>query len=104
MEYNGPPVMMVDAIRTNLYGDEPLNLKVRIIGKPDSVTIYYRSLGEGEYQSKVLTHIARGVYALTLPPQPGDFEYYLEAQSSADKVVYPVTAPNLNQTVVVIIK
>ncbi|MHC4438314.1 MAG: alpha-glucuronidase family glycosyl hydrolase [Planctomycetota bacterium] len=104
IEYNGPPVMMVDAIRTNLYGDEPLNLKVRIIGKPDSVTIYYRSLGEGKYQSKVLTHIARGVYALTLPPQPGDFEYYLEAQSSSDKVVYPVTAPNLNQTVVVIIK
>jgi hypothetical protein len=102
MEYNGPPVMMVDAIRTNLYGDESLNLKVRIIGKPDSVTIYYRSLGEGKYKSKALTHIARGVYALTLPPQPGDFEYYLEAQTSADQIVYPVTAPNQNQTVVVI--
>ena len=72
------------------------------MGNPDSVTIHYRSLGEGKYKSKTLTHIARGVYTLTLSPQPGDFEYYLEAQTSAGKVVYPVTAPNLNQTVVVI--
>ena len=102
MKYSGFPLIAVDADRSMLYEDEPLRLKVRILGNPDSVKFHYRSLGEGKYESQTLTHVARGVYALTLPPQPGDFEYYLEAQISAKKIVYPVTAPNLNQTVIVI--
>ena len=102
MKYNGPPLIIVDALRTSLYRNKPLNLKVRVMGKPVSVTIHYRPLGEGKYESSELTHVARGVYALTLPPQPGDFEYYLEAQTSTEKVVYPLTAPNINLTVIVI--
>jgi hypothetical protein len=102
MRYSGPLLIAVDAVRSMLYEDEPLHLKARVMGNPDSVVIHYRSLGEGEYESQELTHVARGVYALTLPPQPGDFEYYLEAQTDAEKVAHPVTAPNLSQTVVVL--
>jgi len=101
MEYDGPPLIMVDALQTSLYANEPLNSRVRVMGKPESVTVFYRPLGEGEYESKELTHIARGVYSLTLRPQPDDFEYYLEARISTGNIVYPVTAPNLNQTVIV---
>jgi len=102
MRYTGPPLMAVDAARSMLYADEPLRLKVRVMGNPHSVTVHYRPLGEGRYASQTLTHVARGVYTLTLPPRSDDFEYYLEARTSAEKVVYPATAPNLNQTVVVI--
>ena len=102
MEYDGPPLIMVDALRTSLYGNEPLNLKVRVMGKPESVTLFYRPLGKGKYESKQLTHIGRGLFLITVPPQQNDFEYYLEAQISTGNIVYPVTAPNLNQTVIVI--
>jgi hypothetical protein len=102
MRYSGSPLMAVDAERSMLYADEPLCLKVRVMGNPDSVRIHRRSLGEGEYESQTLAHVARGVYALTLPPQPRDFEYYLEAQMPGEKIVHPVTAPNLNQTVIVV--
>ena len=102
MRYTGPPLMAVDAARSMLYTDEPWRLKVRVMGNPHSVTVHYRPLGEGRYASQTLTHVARGVYMLALPPQSDDFEYYLEAQISAEKVVYPATAPNLNQTVIVI--
>jgi len=102
MEYDGPPLIMVDALQTSLYANEPLNLKVRVMGKPESVTLFYRPLGKGNYKSKQLTHIARGVYSLTLSPRPNDFEYYLQAQLPKVKIVYPAAAPNLNQTVIVI--
>jgi hypothetical protein len=88
----------------SLYGNEPLNLKVRVMGKPESVTLFYRPLGKGKYESKQLTHIARGVYSLTLPPQPNDFEYYIQAQLPKVKIVYPAAALELNQTVIVMKK
>jgi len=102
MEYGGPPVMAVDAVRSSLYEGEPLRLKVRVMGEPDAVTVFYRPLGADKYQSQKLTHIARGVYSLTLPPQKEDFEYYLEAQTSPKNVVYPPTAPGLSQTVLIL--
>lgn len=58
--------------------------------------------GKGTHKSKQLTHIARGVYSLTLPPQPNDLEYYIQAQISTGNIVCPLTAPNLNQTVIII--
>jgi len=102
MTYEGPLLMTVDTRRSMLYEDESLRLKVRVMGHPESVTIHHRPLGEGLYTARALTDVARGVYELTLPPQAGDFEYYVEAQTPKEKVVYPVTAPNLNQTVVVL--
>jgi hypothetical protein len=102
MKYLGPPLIAVDAHRSMLYAGEPLRLKVRVMGNPDAVQVHYRPLGEGKYTSEVLTQVARGVYEVTLPPPPEDFEYYVQAQTSAGKVVHPVTAPDLNQTVVVI--
>jgi hypothetical protein len=101
MEYDGPPLIMVDALRTGLYGNEPLNLKVRVMGKPESVTLFYRPLGKGRHESIQLTHIGRGLFLITVPPQQDDFEYYLEARISTGNIVYPVTAPDLSQTVII---
>lgn len=68
MEYDGPPFIMVDSVRTNLYGNEPLKLKVRDIGELESVILFYRPLGKGKYKLKKLTHVDRGLYKITLPP------------------------------------
>ena len=47
--------------------------------------------------------MARGVYAVTLPAEAttADFEYYIEATVAGKRLVFPPTAPAMNQTVVV---
>ena len=44
------------------------------------------------------THVGRAVWSATLPAAQEDFEYYLTAGGN---LVWPATAPGLNQTVVV---
>jgi hypothetical protein len=102
MEYDGKPLIMVDALRTSLYENESLRLKARVMGKPRIITLLYRPLGKGKYQSKQFHNIGRGVFSVTLPPQQSDFEYYIEAEVLTGNIVYPATAPNLNQTIIVI--
>ena len=52
-----------------------------------------------------LSNIARGVFQVTLPSIQDDFEYYIQAESSAGKpLVFPATAPQINQTIVVMPK
>jgi hypothetical protein len=46
------------------------------------------------------THVARGVYRAQLPPLADDIEYYVEARVAGQSFVFPATAPDLNQTVV----
>jgi len=101
MFYTGNPVVKVTPARTQIYIGEPLNLTVLIMENPTSATLNYRSLGEGSYQSKSLSHQARGVYEVTIPAQSDDFEYYIEVETPIGNVNFPVTAPEINQTVVV---
>ena len=60
-------------------------------------------MGIGNFQKINLDHQARAVYSVTLPPASGeDMEYYIEAEmADGNKLVWPATAPGLNQTVVV---
>jgi hypothetical protein len=79
-----------------------LPLKVLIMENPTSANLYYRSLGSGSYSSIPLSHVARGVYVVTIPSQADDFEYYIDAQTPIGNATFPVTAPTINQTVVVL--
>lgn len=101
MQYNGQPLMTVDSLQTSLDKHEPLNLKVRAMGNPDSISLFYRPLGTGNFKSAKLNHIARGVFQLRLQPQKDDFEFYLRADLSQGNLLYPETAPDINQTVIV---
>lgn len=94
-------VRAIPALNQN-YPDKPLTLKVLIMDSATSATLRYRSLGKGSFTDIPLTHVARSVYTVTIPAQTDDFEYYIEVQTSAQKIFFPVTAPNLNQTVVVL--
>ena len=79
-----------------------LNLRVLTAGKVESPMLYWRQLGSGRFQSKPLTHVARGVYKVSLDPQKDDFEYYVEAKSGKGEVLFPVTAPKICQSVIVV--
>jgi hypothetical protein len=67
------------------------------------VDLYWRSLGEGAFQKVAARHRARQAYRAQLPAQSqGTLEYYLEAVlENGQKLLWPATAPSLNQTVIV---
>ncbi|MBZ5562180.1 MAG: hypothetical protein LAP13_07135 [Acidobacteriia bacterium] len=106
-EYDGPPRIIVLTLRSIADSGEALSIKVIFLDRrpPRSLTLHYRPMGRGEFTVVPATHVARGVYRVKLPaPRPEDVavEYYLHAETRAGKsVVFPPTAPQINQTVVV---
>jgi hypothetical protein len=59
-------------------------------------------MGKGQFQGVEVRHVGRAVYQAALPPAAEDFEYYIQAQTVDGKtLVWPATAPKINQTIVV---
>jgi hypothetical protein len=109
-EYQGDNRMFMTTVRSCLLDDEPLDLKVNVLSKskPRKITLNWRPLGASAYSQKPLVHRARGIYASSLGPRDiggKDFEYYVEAEFESREIVrYPVTAKDINNTVVVLKK
>ncbi len=101
--YSGPARITVLTVRSLASKGETLNLKV-IALHPQGIeegVLFWRPLGEREYRRVPLVHVARAVYRAALPAA-SDLEYYIVARTSGEKrLVWPPTAPVLNQTVVV---
>jgi hypothetical protein len=102
--YDGPVRIVVPALRTSLESGEALALKVLVLSKdrPAGVDLHWRAMGRGAFEKVPLESKARGVFAGTLPPPSGDIEYYVEVRADGGTARFPVTAPALNQTVVVL--
>jgi hypothetical protein len=102
--YAGPPRLVVPAVREQVAPGETLSLIVIAIGPvlPESARLHWRKLGPGAFETIPLRHVARGVYAVDLPPAKEDFEYYIEsAWPGGEAVRWPPAAPRLDQTVIV---
>jgi len=103
--YRGQPRLIVPTVRTTLHEGEPLQLKVIVLdaAPPKDAVLYWRPMGHGEYRAVQLRHVARGVYSAAIgPPQGFGIEYYVRATTAAGgRLVWPATAPQLNQTIVV---
>jgi hypothetical protein len=105
-EHAGRPRLFVPVIRTGLVAGEPLRITAVVLGgKPTEAAVYWRPLGSGEFAAVPLGHVARGVYAATLPAEAttADLEYYVSVVvNEGKKLAFPPTAPVLNQTVVIV--
>jgi hypothetical protein len=110
--YTGPARIIVPTVRTAGDTGERLALMVILLApsapgdssRRQSGTLLWRPIGAGEFQKVDLTHVARSVYRVELPPLPADavaIEYYIEAQAGSERLLFPASAPRLNQTVVV---
>ncbi len=104
--YDGPARLLVPTARASLTTGEDLRLKVIMVGakRVSGGTLYWRPLGPGEFETVRLERVARSVYVARLSATRiagRDIEYYVQASAGADTVRFPVTAPALNQTVVV---
>jgi hypothetical protein len=97
--------MIIPTVRNTLRKGESLNLKALFYGpSPEKVTVKWRKLGRGEFQHLEFKHLARNVYAVSIPAGkiPGDFEYCVEASGkAAGRHVFPPAVPGMYQTVVV---
>ena len=106
-DYAGPPRILVPTARTSLEAGESLTLKVLLPAAkpPKTASLFWRPLGQGHFTEIPLTHVARAVYRVSLPAPSGEttaLEYYVQASwDDGPTLVYPATAPRLNQTVVV---
>jgi hypothetical protein len=102
--YQGQPRLIVPTVRSVVRKGESLVLKWIVLdNRPaKSVMLARRPLGEGEFSNVPAQHVARSVYGATLPPADGSFEYRIEVETaSGESLVWPATAPQQNQTVVV---
>ena len=101
--YDGAPRLFVPEVRSGIVAGETLKLTVIVLGvKPQAMAVHWRPLGTGEFAKVPLTHVARGVYTATLPVEAvkDDFEYNVEGNVGGQPLVFPPTAPAMNQTVV----
>ena len=98
-KYTGPDRLIVPTVRTVAKRGESLSLKIIALASEPvkSVTIMLRPLGGTDWQEVPAKHIARAVFGATLPAADDDFEYFVTA---GGKLVWPATAPQINQTVV----
>ena len=104
-EYSGKSRIIVTPVRNVIRRGEDLDLRVLLLGDHiDAAALHWRELGERKFSKIPLEHINRAVYNVVLPAGSinSDFEYYIEAKDGKNrKIQFPLTAPSLYQTVVV---
>lgn len=99
-EYPGPPRLIVPTVRSMAILDETLSLKIIALDQRPvkSVSVHWRPLGKGDWKKLSAKHIARAVFEAKFPAATEDFEYHV---TGGETLIWPATAPALNQTVVV---
>ena len=94
------PIGMMHATLARLQGAQ----KVIVLDNEPAeyAKLFWRKTGKGWYHKVALKHVARGVYTVEMPEIPDEgIEYYLRVKTAGGKeLVWPSTAPALNQTVV----
>ena len=101
--YTGPARLTVPTVRTLAAKNEWLNIKVFALDRQPvtNAKLYWRPLGAGAFEEVPLKRETRAVYFVKIKAQ-ADLEYYIQTETTAGaKLVWPATAPQLNQTVLV---
>jgi hypothetical protein len=102
--YSGKSRIIVPTVRSVTRKDESITLRFIVLdSRPaNAVTLVWRPLGTGEFRRIAAQLQARATYHVTLPRSDESFEYRLEVQTADEKtILWPATAPEMNQTVVV---
>jgi hypothetical protein len=104
--YEGSLRIIVPTVRGSLMAGEDLRLNVIILAQkqPKDAFMYWRPIGTDNYTMVALTHIARGVYSVTIPAREikkTDLEYHIKVTVDDNRSFYfPATAPQMDQTVI----
>jgi hypothetical protein len=101
-EYKGDLFIKAATSISQIYKGEDFRLKTYIMGDLKNPVLKWRYLGEKEYRKEPIKNIGRSVFEVEIVRPSEDFEYYMEASSGNDMVVYPATSPVTNAAVIVI--
>ena len=64
--------------------------------------VKFRPLGGKDWQAISAKHLARATYTAELPALRDDIEYHIAAETADGRnIVWPATAPEVNQTIVI---
>ena len=103
--YRGTPRIFVSARRTQANVGEQQEIRAFVLAgaKCTGVNLHWRALGNGRFKKLAATHRTRQAYRVLIPaPSRGTVEYYLEAAlEDCRRLLWPATAPSINQTVIV---
>jgi hypothetical protein len=104
-DYTGKSRIIVTAAPSVLYKGDSINLKVRVLSEHKEIAarMFFRPLGEKGYSTIDLAKVGRNVFEVIIDENLAatDFEYYFEVQAGNDKVAYPATAKEINQSIVI---
>ncbi|MGZ5566065.1 MAG: hypothetical protein ACXWKG_03535, partial [Limisphaerales bacterium] len=102
--YYGPLRVFVPTVCSIVNAGEKLQLKAIVLSQTPVATVVlkYREIGARNYKQTTLRNVARSIYTAHLPAMKNDLEYYIEATNGSEKSVFPATAPEIAQTVVVL--
>jgi hypothetical protein len=102
--YSGKSRIIVPTVRSVARKDEAIALRFIVLdSRPaNAVTLVWRPLGAGDFRRLPAQLQARATYHVPLPRSEESFEYRIEVQTADEKtILWPATAPEMNQTVVV---
>ena len=100
-KYLGDPRVFVAPARTSVREGEPLPITATVLGVDAVPRVHLRLLGKTQFEELAMRQVAEAVYTLEVPPQAGDFEYHVSVTGGGESLVWPVTAPERNHTVIV---
>jgi len=100
------PLLIVPTVRTTLLSGELFNTKASVFSQkpPTSVKLYFRKLGTAKWQIFPMQNSGRQVFERSISVSNNDFEWYISLQADNQTLNFPVTAPSIPQTVVVVTK
>jgi len=105
-QFDADPRLIVPTVRSQVQAGEALNVKTIILAeqRPQSAHLSWRTMGRGAWQIVPLRHVTRSTYTVELPPtQDETMEYSIEAEMpNGETLRWPATAPEINQTLVVV--
>jgi len=104
--YQGSFRIIVPAKRTLLEQEENLRITFMILSQEPvkNTSFHWRKMGDKGFNELPVKHTARAVYQIELSTETisgDDFEYYITAAAGGDEAIYPATAPDICQSVVI---
>ncbi|MBI5091085.1 MAG: hypothetical protein HZB26_01415 [Candidatus Hydrogenedentes bacterium] len=102
--FQGSARILAPTIRTSVTDNEALTIKAVILdaAPPRAIKVWVRELGARDFCDVPCELLGRSTYRARLAPQSAAFEYYVEAQAENGATLrWPVSAPEVNQTVTV---
>lgn len=102
--YTGKTRVIVPTDESILAKGKDFYLRVRVLSSQNAISgkLKWKNLGTFEYKEIGLKKMDRNVFEVTIPSSEItiDFEYFVEVSAGKELVIFPVTSPSINRTVV----